>query len=200
MREQLLEAMRKRTAGLPASLTGTTVLCIGARLGGEVRAVKSLGALGIGIDLLPGPGSLDVVSGDMEDIPFPARVFGLVYTNVLDHVYNVGGLTSEVCRVLRPGGVFMAVVVGGGAKDAYSPRGAVDESSVEKLKESVARVGLAHRETTVTYHTIWDTGRRAGGAPRRPWYQKLITLYFGKGSEAGGASCRVAAGPRGRSS
>eukprot|EP00966_Prymnesium_polylepis_P030097 699695-Prymnesium_polylepis.1 len=81
--KQMEEAMHRRTGGMRSTLGGETVLCIGARLGGEVRAFKSLGALAVGIDLNPGPDSLDVLVGDMEDVPFPARTFGLVYSNVV---------------------------------------------------------------------------------------------------------------------
>jgi hypothetical protein len=35
-------------------LAGKSILCIGARLGGEVRAFTRLGALAIGVDLNPG--------------------------------------------------------------------------------------------------------------------------------------------------
>jgi len=170
--------MRVRTAGMPTSLAGETVLCIGARLGGEVRAFKSLGALGIGIDLNPGSGSLDVVAGDMEDVPFPPRTFSFVYTNVLDHVYRVDGLVAEVCRVLRPSGLLLAAVVGGGALDKYSPSGAISEKNLDVLKNSVTRVGLKHVQTTVTHDTMWHTGLNKDGRPRRPWRQNILTLYF----------------------
>jgi hypothetical protein len=60
VREQLREAMRRGTGGL-RSLVGARVLCIGARLGGEVRAFKSLGALAVGIDLNPGGYNMDVI-------------------------------------------------------------------------------------------------------------------------------------------
>ena len=198
---QFEEAMRKHTAGIRSSIAGETILCIGARLGGEVRALKSLGALAIGIDLNPGPDSMvrapepsppdsqvtasaicvplqDVVVGDMEDIPFPSRTFGMVYSNVLDHVYNVAGLAAEVCRVLRGNGLFLAAVMGGGAADSYSPKQAIFESNRGALIGAVAAHGLKHETTTVTKHVIWNTGKTTEGTQRRPWHQKIITMYF----------------------
>ena len=161
---QFEEAMRNNTADIGSSVAGQAVLCIGARLGGEVRALKALGALAIGIDLNPGPNSMDVVVGDMEDIPFPPNTFHLAYSNVLDHVYHVSGLAAEVCRVLRQGGLFVAAVMGGSAADAYSPKQAIFESNRGSLVSAMAAHGLPLVTTTLTWHTIWDTGKTSGGA------------------------------------
>ena len=47
------------------------MICLGARLGGEVRAFKTLGAIAIGIDLNPGKDSMDVLAGDYYNIGLP---------------------------------------------------------------------------------------------------------------------------------
>src|SRR5262245_45561367 len=52
-----------RYASLP--LRGHTVLCLGARLGGEVRAFTRHGALAIGVDIEPGARNGFVVAGDV---------------------------------------------------------------------------------------------------------------------------------------
>lgn len=87
---------------------GKNVLCLGARLGGEVQAFRSAGALAIGIDLEPGEGNQYVLTGDFHNIQFGNHLFDYVFTNVLDHAFDLGALRSEICRVLKPrGGVFL---------------------------------------------------------------------------------------------
>ena len=63
-------------------LTGQPVLCIGARLGGEVRALTRLGALAIGIDFNPGFRNTHVLWGDASSLQFANATFRHVYTNV----------------------------------------------------------------------------------------------------------------------
>jgi SAM-dependent methyltransferase/predicted O-methyltransferase YrrM len=86
--------------------SGKNVICLGARLGGEVRAFKSLGALAIGIDLEPGPNNSHVVYGDFHNIPFAEESFDIAFTNALDHVFDLERFLDEVDRVLSPGGFF----------------------------------------------------------------------------------------------
>ena len=73
-------------------------LCLGARYGEEVRALKTQ-CRAVGIDLveqLP-----DVIKGDFHNIPFPDEHFDFVYTNSLDHAYDLEKVFSEVERVLK---------------------------------------------------------------------------------------------------
>ena len=56
-------------------IVGCSVLCLGARLGGEVRAFTAMGALSIGIDLNPGPNNAYVLPGDFHHLQFAQSVF-----------------------------------------------------------------------------------------------------------------------------
>ena len=183
VREQMLDAMASGTAGMGhAIFDGAPVLCIGARLGGEVRAFKSLGALAVGVDLNPGPLNMDVVAGDMEDLPFPAKAFAFVYMNVLDHVARLDLLAAEVGRVLRPGGLFLAAVLGGGSTDAFSPDEAVTTSpkDLRRLVKTMAKHGsLQQVASTTTEYTIQDMGHSGKtGKRNRPWRHTIRTLYL----------------------
>jgi SAM-dependent methyltransferase len=89
------------------------VLCLGARLGTEVRALHALGHFAVGIDLNPGPDNAYVLPGDFHRIQFPDGSADAVYTNALDHAFDVGRLVVEIGRVLRPGGLLIADVVAG---------------------------------------------------------------------------------------
>lgn len=106
---------------IPGGVGGKTVLCVGARLGGEVRAFKNLGALAVGVDLNPGPANAHVLHGSATAIQFPANVFDVVYTNVLDHIDDLAAFFAETARVSRPSALF-AVDVDQNAPDAWSVR------------------------------------------------------------------------------
>jgi len=82
------------------------VICLGARLGGEVRAFKRLGALAIGIDIEPGAKNCHVLHGDFHNILFPDQCFDFAFTNAVDHVYDLEHFLSEVHRVLKNNGRF----------------------------------------------------------------------------------------------
>ena len=90
----------------PEQIAGASVLCIGARLGGEVRAFTRLGALAVGIDLNPGFRNPHVLWGDATALQFANATFDIAYSNVLDHIPQrvVVSVFEEVRRVLKPGG------------------------------------------------------------------------------------------------
>lgn len=83
------------------------VLCLGARTGCEVRAArKVIHPDSIGIDLYPAPKEDEVIYGDWHNIPFKDETFANVFTNSLDHCYDLNKMISEVLRVLVIGGRF----------------------------------------------------------------------------------------------
>jgi SAM-dependent methyltransferase len=99
---------RRRFATCAALAGARSVLCLGARLGTEVRALHELGYFAIGIDLNPGDDNPYVLSGDFHRIVFPDASVDAIYTNTLDHVFSLEAVVGEVRRLLRPGGVFVA--------------------------------------------------------------------------------------------
>jgi SAM-dependent methyltransferase len=90
---------RRRFATCAALDGARSVLCLGARLGTEVRALH---------DLDPGERNPYVLPGDFHRIVFPGASIDAVYTNALDHVFSLEQLVGEVQRLLRPGGIFVA--------------------------------------------------------------------------------------------
>jgi SAM-dependent methyltransferase len=83
------------------------VLCLGARLGTEVRALHALGKFAVGLDLNPGKNNRYVLSGDFHSVIFADGSVDAIYTNALDHVYDLNRVVSEVKRLLWPGGIFI---------------------------------------------------------------------------------------------
>ena len=62
-------------------------LCLGARTGQEVVALKELGVENsIGIDIVPH--EPNVIKGDIHDLDFKDETFDFVYTNIIDHSIN----------------------------------------------------------------------------------------------------------------
>ena len=96
---------------LREELRGKSVLCVGARGGGEVRAFRSLGAFAVGVDLYPAAGTDLVLPGNAHYLQFASSSADFVFTNIMDHIPDLCQFASEVARVLRPGGLFFSDVL-----------------------------------------------------------------------------------------
>lgn len=90
-------------------IIGSPVLCVGARLGGEVRAFQALPTvkLAVGIDFNPGGRNAHVLYGDAHRLQFKNGSFGSVYTNVMDHILKHDIFAREARRVLKPRGTLL---------------------------------------------------------------------------------------------
>jgi hypothetical protein len=111
--ENRIANFRKRFELLTELRPHASVLCLAARLGHEVQAFISLGHFAIGIDLNPGDANRYVVSGDFHALVFADNSLDCVFTNSLDHVFDLAKITSEISRVLKPGGCFVTELFGG---------------------------------------------------------------------------------------
>jgi SAM-dependent methyltransferase len=94
-------------SALDLDLRGRNVLCLAARQGTEVRAFVDRGAFAVGIDLNPGRSSRHVLTGDFHDLQFADASVDVVFTNSLDHAFDLERLLGEVRRVLKPGATFL---------------------------------------------------------------------------------------------
>lgn len=141
-------ALSERLAQLPFTLRRKSVLCLAARQGSEVRAFIDQGAFAVGIDLNPGRDNRYVMVGDFHALQFADGTVDVVYTNSLDHAFDLGRILGEVRRVLAPGGALIAEVGRGGGEG----RGfyeALAWDSVEALVARFAELGfqLEHRDS-----------------------------------------------------
>lgn len=156
-----LESFRSRFADCAALAGNHTVLCLGARLGTEVQALMELGHLAVGVDLNPGASNRYVLHGDFHHLVFPDSSFSAVYTNTLDHVFDLPRLVGEIRRVLVPGGVLIADVVPG-FDEGHLP-GDFESTywaSVDTLLEALTAAGMR------------VVSRRA--LDRDPWQQIIL--------------------------
>ncbi len=79
----------------------TKGLCLGARYGEEVQALRDIGYANItGIDIVACPPL--VTSGDMNHVDCDNNEYGFIFSNALDHAYSLKTFADEVSRIGRP--------------------------------------------------------------------------------------------------
>ena len=100
---------------------GMSVLCLGARLGGEVKAFIDRGCFAVGLDLNPGEGNQYVVHGDFHQVQFANDSVDVIFTNSVDHVFDLDKFIAEICRVLKPHGLLIMDIAKG--REASHPPG-----------------------------------------------------------------------------
>ena len=130
------------------------VLCVGARLGAEVKAFRAAvpGLLSVGTDYNPGNRNPYVMWGDAHSLQFSPNSLAVLYTNVLDHIRNTSTFAREAHRVLRPNGTLW-VEMDQNKPDNY----AIHDLQKERLnivQQLEARRGGAPTLFTVTSETL----------------------------------------------
>jgi hypothetical protein len=81
------------------------VVCLGARLGNEVEVLRDLGfENAYGIDLNPGPDNPYVRVGDFNALDLPDESVDVIYTNCVDHAFDLHAFFTEHARVLKADG------------------------------------------------------------------------------------------------
>ncbi|XP_076892507.1 uncharacterized protein LOC143544249 [Bidens hawaiensis] len=106
-------------------------LCVGARVGQEVEALKRVRVTdSVGLDLVPYPPN--VIKGDFHYQPFDNETFDFEFSNVFDHALYPDKFVGEIQRTLKAGGVCVLHVAVSRRSDKYS---ANDLFSVEPLKK-----------------------------------------------------------------
>jgi SAM-dependent methyltransferase len=84
------------------------IICCGARQGTEVEVLHDLGFRNaFGIDLNPGPDNRIVRQGDFMKLDFPEGSLDLLYTNCVDHAFDLEAMMNEHVRVLKPEGFLL---------------------------------------------------------------------------------------------
>ena len=137
--ERTISMFKRRFDGVPAFRNGARVLCLAARRGEEVKALLEMGCDAIGIDLNPGENNPLVMTGDFHNLQFAAGEFDSIYTNSLDHVFDLSAVMAEARRVLKPGGAFVAdIVVGYSEGYSVGPHDAMHWPTARGFAEHLA--------------------------------------------------------------
>ena len=127
------------------------MLCMGARQGTEVEVLRDLGfAQATGIDLNPGPDNPLVKPGDFMHLDFPDSSLDLLYTNCVDHAFDLEAFFAEHARAMKPNGYVLYDVGinmedGGGAFEALSWKRT--EDVLEIMLRHFKRIVRVQRET-----------------------------------------------------
>ena len=96
----------RRFHDLPQLVAPTArILCLGARLGTEVEVLRDMGYdNAVGIDLNPGPDNPLVEPGDFQHLDAADGSVDVVYSNCVDHSFDLDAFFAEHARVLKPDG------------------------------------------------------------------------------------------------
>lgn len=141
---------------------GSTCLCLGARLGREVKVFNDLGVFAIGIDLNPGKDNKYVVTGDVSNIQYSDNLVDMVYTNSLDHFFELDKVLSEIKRVLKPNGLFIILVA--------SPETVKDDKYGAIYWDDIKPV-LSYFDTNYGFETITRISADANG-----WFSDFVIM------------------------
>ncbi|ESW30140.1 hypothetical protein PHAVU_002G128200 [Phaseolus vulgaris] len=134
-------------------------LCIGARVGQEVEALRRIGvADSVGMDLVPYPPL--VVEGDFHNQPFRNDTFDFEFSNVFDHALYPQRFVAEIERTLKPEGVCVLHVALSRRADKYS---ANDLYSVQPLVELFNHSALVHVRTVDGFGLDTEVAFRKNG-------------------------------------
>jgi SAM-dependent methyltransferase len=149
--KDILEYRRRfyqRFRHLPSLLPSSAVIvCAGARQGTEVQVLRECGFVNAyGIDLNPGPNNPLVRKGDFMRMENPDSSVDLIYSNCLDHAFDLGGFFREHARVLKPDGYALYDFVPTGGMGAF-------EAVEWKSEEILFRLLLQTYKTVVKLET-----------------------------------------------
>ena len=127
---------------------GLSVLCLGARLGGEVQAFIDIGCFAVGLDLNPGEKSMYVVHGDFHALQFADASINIVYINCFDHCLEPVKLLNEIHRVLKPKGRLILESKAGSDEPEANSAGSdswdcLEWDSVKKLSQVIQQHGFS---------------------------------------------------------
>ena len=160
-----LAEFRRRFETCSALPAHARVLCLGARRGTEVEAFLQLGHFAVGIDLNPGEANRFVLHGDFHHLVFADESVDVVYTNVLDHVFDLERAMAEVTRVLQPHGMLLAEILPG-YEEGFTPGRfeATHWPRLDVLIEQIEAVSQLRRESV----------RDLGHHRRDQWFQVVF--------------------------
>jgi len=114
----------RRFSVLPKYLSKSAhILCAGARQGTEVEVLNDLGFNNaVGVDLNPGPDNKLVQQGDFMNLSYADSSLDMIYSNCIDHAFDLDSFFKEHSRVIKPDGYVLYDIAlldeGGGAFEA----------------------------------------------------------------------------------
>lgn len=118
-------------------------ICLGSRVGQEVKALRDMGLQAIGVDLVPF--APYTVQGDIHDLKYPDASFDLIFTNIFDHALYPEVFCREMRRLCRPQGLILLRLQLGDIADDYTETLIRHPQHVLDMFGSSVRVLDSHR-------------------------------------------------------
>jgi len=136
------------------------IVCCGARQGTEVEVLHDLGfRQAYGIDLNPGPDNRIVRVGDFMKMENPDNSVDLLYTNCVDHAFDLEKLIHEHSRVLKPDGFLLYDIGVNMEEGAGGPFEAISwdrtEDVVKRLVDGFDKLIRAERDDSFGGQWLW---------------------------------------------
>lgn len=138
--DEFKKALAGRLKFLPKLQRGATVLCLGARNGTECEVFIERGFFAVGVDLNPGADNKTVLFGDFHHLQFADETVDVVFTNALDHVFDLDKALGEIKRVLKPNGLLVAEIVRGSKDEEGREPGAFESAWWDTADTVVERI------------------------------------------------------------
>mgnify|MGYP002622619610 CR=1 FL=1 len=155
--------LKERLGDVECVKPGKSVLCLAARLGGECLAFIESGCFALGIDLNPGPDNRFVVTGDFHRLQYADGSVDIVFTNSLDHCFEMEKVIAEANRVLKSGGNFIVEVARGMQDEAGRDHGLYEATwweSSDSVMDVIEKGGFKKVEVRpfkTNDDVSWDT-------------------------------------------
>lgn len=93
---------------IPLLPKDSKIICAGARDGTEVEVWHDLGYKNaVGFDINPGPNNPLVSKADFNHLPLADETADAIYSNCVDHAFELDLMFAEAKRVLKPKGYFL---------------------------------------------------------------------------------------------
>lgn len=131
------------------------MLCCGARQGTEVEVLREIGFVNaFGIDLNPGPANPYVTEGDFLALKAKDGELDFIYSNAVDHAFDLDQMFREHARAVRPGGYVMydIAIQEGGAFEAVHWE--TDEDVFRLLLKHFKRVEMVRIDKGRKWKTV----------------------------------------------
>ncbi len=156
----------KRFHKIPQYLPwNASILCLGARQGTEVEVLRDLGFIAArGIDLNPGPDNPWVKPGDFMAIAEPDHSLDMIYSNAVDHAFDLESFFKESARVVKLEGYAMYDLSVQTTAQGGGPFEAVEWDSEEKVFHLMLKYfkQVIHVETETAWKVVLLKGPITG--------------------------------------
>ena len=120
-------------------------LCLGARTGAEVKAFRKLNFFSIGVDINYPKNSPYVVYGDFHKLDFPDNSFDIIYSNCIDHCFDLKVFLSESKRLCNEDGIILFHIQKGsedGSRDNFGDFEALGWKDANLIIKQIENEGL----------------------------------------------------------